>query len=83
MTTELRTEMIEALKGVRQEIDAINVRISNLEDIEETYPIPNTVQTVAEFNMFMQAARGVPAQIAVIENKIQKMEQSRSDKNKA
>ena len=82
MTTELRTEVMESLQAVRQEMNTINARISILEGIEATSPTQNTVSTVAELHRFMMAAQVVSAQIKMIEDKIQKMEQSRSDKNR-
>ena len=82
MTTELRTEVMESLQAVRQEMNTINARITHLEGIEAASPTQNTVSTVAELHRFMLAAQVVPAQIKVIEDKIQKMEQSRSDKNR-
>ena len=82
MTTELRTEMMESLQAVRQEMNTINSRISLPEGIEATSPTQNTLNTVAEPHRFMLAVQGVPAQIKMIEDKSQKLEQSRSDKNK-
>ena len=44
MTTELRTEMMESLQAVRQEMNTINARISLLEGIEATSPTQNKTQ---------------------------------------